>query len=536
METVYSFGIARLYDSVIRNQSWSSHARETSIYHHDCGLAFNAEFPEKWMFGYYRTFAEYYYCPKCGYHSTDKSKIACLHRVDDSVAMDMFFRVIRYKKWIDLEWRYQSVMVTENGICKDPLQHKRALRFNVANRKSYIINYEDDRSIQELRFDGPSSVMRPMIYDLGALADLKHNSYCNQYRSEFSQMCKVLRNEVSDLFKKLHGFRPSHMYLPLSMGASEGLLGDALLNIAWKLIFPDAPAINSDLRSLLANNQYKAETAVKASSIIYALRGDSFVDSIICANGFEPWPALRKYIGEAPHEAICLPVIKGITEDKNLVLKLLKHMANLVRNRHVVLSDESVQFFKFVSDEYQVQGLIKVLKEATLDGDARLDLRDSISILAKLKPDTLEEFKVNHPRLRDLHNELVLAFNKQKYGDSVIPAHNDLEWTIGSYAFVAPTNGLDLIMLGRMMHNCVGSYRERAEKGTTAIVAVYEYDKPVVCIEVDLTRQDGVVKQAKLNANQKVKEDRALNDMVKVWAVQHGLAIDTNDIRMEDAA
>lgn len=82
-------------------------------------------------------------------------------------------------------------------------------------------------------------------------------------------------------------------------------------------------------------------------------------------------------------------------------------------------------------------------------------------------------------------------------------------------------------MVGNKLHNCVGSYAERALAGKCTIAVMTDDEgKLLVCIEV----ADGEIRQAKLNQNRPVAKNPELNAAVIEWANEAKLKINTCDI------
>ena len=101
---------------------------------------------------------------------------------------------------------------------------------------------------------------------------------------------------------------------------------------------------------------------------------------------------------------------------------------------------------------------------------------------------------------------------------------------------MVPRTAADLMTAGKLLKNCVGSYRDRVMKGTTAIVLVTDDAmKPVACLELSNKgkkkgRQIFDLVQAKLFANAMLKKNAHINSTVMQWANQLKIEPHTIDV------
>lgn len=105
--------------------------------------------------------------------------------------------------------------------------------------------------------------------------------------------------------------------------------------------------------------------------------------------------------------------------------------------------------------------------------------------------------------------------------------------TDNMYGKLLPETSHQLRDIGRKLHNCVGSYADKVLSGSCTVVAMTDDEgKLLVCLEVE----KGSIRQAKLNQNQSVCADAALNAAVIEWAKAAKLKIATGDINTNGSA
>lgn len=150
-----------------------------------------------------------------------------------------------------------------------------------------------------------------------------------------------------------------------------------------------------------------------------------------------------------------------------------------------------------------------------------------------LTPQNKRKFIRAKIRSRDIHDYLVRLADRQQYENVRIKYKSlrdfPLTGKVDDLIFSLPPDTEQLANLGRAMHNCVGTYRDRVLSDKVRIIAAFKNRKPVICIEI----RNGAVAQAKLVNNQPVREDAELNRALISWAKSRKLTIETNDVQTE---
>lgn len=146
-----------------------------------------------------------------------------------------------------------------------------------------------------------------------------------------------------------------------------------------------------------------------------------------------------------------------------------------------------------------------------------------------------EMFWGNKFKVKDLHAELINIYNKQEYGDVNLPKVPELNADVNGMHFMVPKTAADLMMIGKELRNCVGSYKDKVMRGAAAIVVVTDDNmKPIACLELS-KGEDKFTKlvQAKLFGNQCVSKDKAINNTVLKWANQLEIEPRTIDVQAQ---
>lgn len=150
-----------------------------------------------------------------------------------------------------------------------------------------------------------------------------------------------------------------------------------------------------------------------------------------------------------------------------------------------------------------------------------------------LTPQNKRKFIRAKIRSRDIHDYLTRLADKQQHANVRIKYKSlrdfPLTGKVDDLIFSLPPDTEQLANLGRAMHNCVGTYRDRVLSDKVRIIAAFKNRKPVICIEI----RNGAVAQAKLVNNQPVRNDAELNRALLAWAKSKKLIVETNDVQTE---
>lgn len=148
-----------------------------------------------------------------------------------------------------------------------------------------------------------------------------------------------------------------------------------------------------------------------------------------------------------------------------------------------------------------------------------------------------EEFNFNgsmreiHDRLVDLTGSSERQFKKSDFKPfKYTKEQKELAFKKGDYSFVLPKNGKDLVVIGRELKNCVGTYVDSIRAKKCVIVYVKYKDEYKICIELRSSNSNYAIKQAKLYANNPISCDLEALNIVKDWMDEKDILNDSDDL------
>lgn len=130
-------------------------------------------------------------------------------------------------------------------------------------------------------------------------------------------------------------------------------------------------------------------------------------------------------------------------------------------------------------------------------------------------------------------------FNRQEHGEIEFFELPHLEGLHRGLSFEVVRNAGDLMTVGKLLHNCVGSYKDRVLKREVAIVTIREKGHYIACLELRMDKRFNLYRklaQAKLDHNETVDSNPAINAAVVEWAQMHELEVQTEDVRIKAIA
>lgn len=209
------------------------------------------------------------------------------------------------------------------------------------------------------------------------------------------------------------------------------------------------------------------------------------------------------------------------------------HNANDFRKAMKLNTPHSRDMWQKLIERFDEPAILRWL----LGEDIR-DIADCVDMYVKLGPKYQDVLWEKRFKLKQFHDELINLFNKQEYGDVILPAQPQLQADVNGMHFMVPKTAADLMTVGKQLKNCVGSYRGRVMQGQTAIVVVTDDDmNPVACLELATGEKirKGQPKfnhlvQAKLFANTQLKQNNKIHSTVMQWANQLQIEPHTIDV------
>lgn len=540
--------IPRMFDSVILENGYD--ALFTTIYHTDCNFAFGGKWKRKYSYSYgYTTAAKYFTCPNCGVHSEPfRNKVLFVRDDESLIPLEVWADVVEFKNYLDLRFTYRAITMRYDGTFIDEGIRKETLRFDFKRKKATYTDYNRDKHELTLEYIHHKRVMEVLTY-LGksyAMHDINRKPLNNVFRS--------LRLAFERRIKKAYGYSTSDVYIAPSFNEDNGYHFSMLLNMILKLSAPDMPNIISIQRGADYWNDYYSRliTSIPFDSDVLDLtkKGMNFQEALRTVYKSPNSKALRRAMAKNPMSVVLSSVLSlfkdencrrtivdlnrhNLPDDEKYKYTGKVHCAKDIRKSMKLHIDGSKEFWQIMIVRYGEPAALRWI----LSEDFR-DIEDCVRMYSELIVKYRDMFWAKRFKLKSLHAELINVYNKQEYGDVNLPAIPALNADVNGLHFVVPKTAADLMIIGKQLKNCVGSYKDRVMKGNTAIVVVTDDNmKPVACLELtkDIDSKEKFTKlvQAKLFGNQCVSKNKDVNNTVLTWANQLKIEPVTVDIQAQ---
>lgn len=546
MEIVSSTYIHKMFDSVILEVPYG--AEYTTICHLDCGFTFGGSWQRKYSYhNGYVTGAKYYTCPNCHLSSNPYDHKICYSINDEKVyPVTAYVEVINYKYFLDLKIRYQGIQLFFDGRKNDHGMCTETLRFDFKKRKATYIDrfrVRHELTVDYIRENEIMPVLK-LFGDSYAMTDFN--------RKFLNKTFKALRVMFEKRLKETYGYGAKDIYVSPSATEENGYHFTMLLNMILKLSAPDMPGIVSLMRQYAywtnAYSLYRYTHIPFEEDVLTATRkGMNFQAALRQSYKSPNSRALRKCMVNDPLSVYMSDILNLFSDEncRRTILTLQRsyesacpytgklHNANDFRKAMKLNTPHSRDMWQNLIARFDEPAILRWL----LGEDIR-DIADCVDMYVKLGPKYQDVLWEKRFKLKQFHDELINLFNKQEYGDVILPAQPQLQADVNGMHFMVPKTAADLMTVGKQLKNCVGSYRGRVMQGQTAIVVVTDNDmNPVACLE--LTTGEKVKKgqpkfnhlvQAKLFANTQLKQNNKIHSTVMQWANQLQIEPHTIDV------
>lgn len=525
-----------------------------------CGTNFKVEHkPVPMTYGFNDTFFQ---CPVCGqkfYNSVRTSDVAHLRpwKKGDAAPIEMRLRLTESKDTVTLHvWSKVIQMDAERGTYIHSQLER--FRFDIRQRRATFYTTVSD--------ENNFFIQAPMQVEMGGLlandildhsmlwhinsGNLVFKQHCFHKEPEFREQDARLRKEVNTLLRRLreavqrkwkahYGYKLNRLYV--SPGTQQGLLLFPLLNIAWRLIYPDA----NNLPKYLGMSSHTAK--------IY-LQRRLFREEDMAAYIDNPYARSRLSSAQAVIKQLQLPdttfTRRALTKDLlsgpglQQAFRITQNPGYARQLLHCLGWKEDAADGSF--DYYVASWAFPVIQEATLywpiqtilPSIRKLEglrgLRDTLMMIHKLKGREVDIEPIRQLPVRRVHDWLVGKMCEVKeagfalHVPEAVQRRLQMQLDNGYLRFFVPQHSHDLDRASLILHNCVKTYSDRVAKGECQIVLMTD-DTGLMkaCLEI---RNNALV-QAKLKFNRPVSEDAAVNSAIRDWCRDTGLTIRTQDVR-----
>lgn len=546
METLARIYIPRMFDSVILESRYD--AAYTTVHHTDCGFTFGGKWKRNYNYSNgYTTAAKYFTCPNCGYHSEPhRDRIFQTIFESSLVPLSVWAEVVELKDAIDLRISYKAITLKMDGTSIDEGIRKEVLRFDFKKKKAIYTDYNHQK------------------YDL--TPDYIREHYFMQVLEYFGKsyaMHSINKKPLNDLFRVLrvafqkrllatYGYGAADVYISPSASEEGGYHFNMLLNMALKIAAPDMPNIAYIHRCTSYwndNHIYSRNINIPISNDVFELtrKGVNFHEAMRIVHKSPNSRSLRKAMATNPM-AVYMSGVLNLFSDENIrrtimtlnrvdvpITDVQRYSGKVLRAKDIRKSmklhiDGSKEFWRVMIVRYGEPAALRWI----LSEDFR-DIEDCVRMYSELKLKYRDKFWGNKFKLKDLHAELINIYNKQEYGDVNLPKVPELNADVNGMHFMVPKTAADLMMIGKELRNCVGSYKDKVMRGAAAIVVVTDDNmKPIACLELAKGDEKFTkLVQAKLFGNQCVSKDKAINNTVLKWANQLEIEPRTIDVQAQ---
>lgn len=532
MEIVSSTYIHKMFDSVILEAPYG--AEYTTVHHIDCGFTFGGSWHRKYSYhNGYVTGAKYYTCPNCKTSSNPFDHKIYYSISDEKVyPLTAYVEVINYKYFLDLKIRYKGIQLFFDGRKNDHGMCTETLRFDFKKRKAIFIDRFRLRHELTVDYIRENEIMPVLKFfgDSYAMTDFN--------RKFLNKTFKALRSMFEKRLKETYGYGTKDVYVAPGATEDNGYHFTMLLNMILKLSAPDMPSIVSLMKQYVywtnAYSLYRYTNIPFEDDVLVATRkGMNFQEALRQSYKAPNSRALRKCMVNDPLSVYMSDVLNLFNDEncRRTILTLQRsyesacpytgklHNANDFRKAMKLNAPRSKDMWQELIKRCGEPAVLRWM----LSEDIR-DIKDCVDMYIKFDAKYQDILWAKRFKLKNFHDEVIRIFNKQEYGDVMLPEVPQLQADVNGMHFMVPRTAADLMTAGKRLKNCVGSYRDRVMKGTTAIVLVTDDAmKPVACLELankgkKKGRQIFDLVQAKLFANEMLKENAHINSTVMQWA------------------
>lgn len=523
------FEVVRVFYNSRRSYKW----KESLQVHTACGHFFHCLWKFHGGLGAPVDEGSDYYCPKCGKKLYRRDKDCSWIEVPESgqtiVPYSINLAAKEYKSYLDI------CIESTNVDAKSPIDvsthtvRKYTLRFDFKTRETLYLQHGAFGRVSishtlwplnKTAYDNTRFCMKDTVFRyLNAESSIRY--------AERKRLDSFFRNVVDCFNRKLSeaaGYKIKSAYTPTNTQNYHGAFDYCFSNLVWRLKYPDARNLTTEeIRAC----PYADDPVVK----LVENTEKPYLAMVREVYRFPDMPGLNARLAKYPiHFLRILRTAWPIFHETDNKYKLIdKMLVQLKRSIGFYQSTESyLQSLRIIKHTRGEAAAVKLLERE----DAG-NLRDCGHMWDLLTPQNKRIFIKAKIRSRDIHDYLTRLVDKQQHENVRIKYKSlrdfPLTGKVDDLIFSLPPDTEQLANLGRAMHNCVGTYRDRVLSDKVRIIAAFKNRKPVICIEI----RNGAVVQAKLVNNQPVREDAELNRALISWAKSRKLTIETTDIQTE---
>lgn len=522
------FEVVRVFYNSRRSYKW----KESLQVHTACGHSFHCLWKFHGGLGAPVDEGSGYYCPKCGKKLYRRDNDCPWIEVPESgrmlVPYSINLEAREYKNYLDIYAETLNVDVKSPIDVSTRTVRKHTLRFDFKNRDVLYMQHGAFKRVTDTHALWP---LNKTVNDTSKFCmkdTVFHylNAESSIHFEERKKLNQFFTDAVGCFNRKLSeaaGYKIKSAYMPPNMSNYHGAFDYCFSNLAWRLKRPDARNLTTDEIRICPYNDDPVVKLVEDT-------GRQYLPMVRGVYRFPDMPGLNVRLAKCPIHFLRIlrtawPIFHEIDNKYKLIDKLLYKLPPVGFYQSTESYLQSLRIIRHTRGE---AAAVKLLERE----DAG-NLRDCGHMWDLLTPQNKRKFIRAKIRSRDIHDYLTRLADKQQHANVRIKYRSlrdfPLTGKVDDLIFSLPPDTEQLANLGRAMHNCVGTYRDRVLSDKVRIIAAFKNRKPVICIEI----KNGAVAQAKLVNNQPVRDVAELNRALISWAKSRKLTIETNDVQTE---
>lgn len=474
-----------------------------------------------------------YYCPKCGKRlykrDTDCPWIEVPESKQSIIPYSIRLEAREYKNYLDVYAETLNVNVKSPIDVSTHVVKKYTLRFDFKTQEVLYLQHGAFKRVEH------GNTIWPLNKTVNDTTRFCMKDTVFRYLNAESSIRYAERKKLDSFFKDVvdcfnrklseaAGYKIKSAYTPTSTQDYRGAFDYCFSNLVWRLKYPDARNLTTEeIRAC----PYAGDPVVK----LVENTEKPYLAMVREVYRFPDMPGLNARLAKCPIHFLRIlrtawPMFHELDNKYKLIDKML---VQLKRSIGFYQSTESyLQSLRIIRHTHGEAAAVRLMER-----ENDYNLRDCAHMWSLLTPQNKRIFIKAKIRSRDIHDYLTRLVDRQQHENVRIKYKSlrdfPLTGKVDDLIFSLPPDTEQLANLGRAMHNCVGTYRDRVLSDKVRIIAAFKNRKPVICIEI----RNGAVAQAKLVNNQPVREDAELNRALLAWAKSRKLTIETNDVQTE---
>ena len=535
--------------------------RQTRYHCAHCHTEFRVSHILRPYMSYYENFGDNYVtCPSCGHRYVSYpnfSEIGYISEMEQDMGasmlpVEMTLALYETRFGYILRAREQVIMMdaSERTVIRNQVEE---FRFDVKKRTAQWKQYLNGHRycLKKLDFGNPFddtlytvSQLTEIHFQSMAFRDLQRGKGVQvdwELKQKVTGLLRDLREGIQKKWKKVHGYNLGSLFVPA--GTTYGALLFPLMNIAWRLSYPDAKNLPKEfsgtyitIRGFKTSHMLEEKDVEVYTDFAAVRAAKGSIPAVIAGFGLPDTPLIRRTLQQDIFTTSELRHVFRIVDSQDYARDIMTRMGWIYQSGRLMRGDNELYYFREVvydaldqlSDSWPVVDVMRVVRGIK----SAKDLHDTLHMLKKLSKDELQ--KARRVRTRELHDWLVNKMIEIRERGFELPCPESVKRRLqmqldsGSLKTFLPKHSHELDRASAEFHNCVKTYSRRVlAKECNIILMTDDKGKLLACLEV----RDSALVQAKLRYNKPVALDGAVNSAVYDWCQRAGLEVKTQDVR-----